>query len=168
MSILKRNGGTSMAKIVVALGGNALGINPSEQKLAIKKFVPIIEILSEDNEIVIVHGNGPQVGLINNAFSMYTESSENLEIMPFAECGAMSQGYIGYHIQNALLNRFRLGGLNRNVMTCLTQVEVDITDEAFHAPSKPIGMFYSEEEAQKLSKINNWVMVEDSGRGYRY
>ena len=74
MSILKRNGGTSMAKIVVALGGNALGINPSEQKLAIKKFVPIIEILSEDNEIVIVHGNGPQVGLINNAFSMYTES----------------------------------------------------------------------------------------------
>lgn len=156
-----------MSKIVIALGGNALGLNPSEQKKAIQKFVPLIYTLNKSHKIVIVHGNGPQVGLINGAFEEYTSTKKELESMPFAECGAMSQGYIGYHIQNQLMNYFRKNSSNANVLTCLTQVEVAKDDPAFKNPTKPIGQFYHKEEAQDLVDKNGWVMKEDSGRGYR-
>lgn len=156
-----------MSKIVIALGGNALGLNPSEQKKAIQKFVPLIYTLNKSHKIVIVHGNGPQVGLINGAFEEYTSTKEELESMPFAECGAMSQGYIGYHIQNQLMNYFRKNSSNANVLTCLTQVEVAKDDPAFKNPTKPIGQFYQKEDAQDLADKNGWVMKEDSGRGYR-
>ena len=153
-----------MAKYVVSLGGNALGNNPSEQKQALIKVAEAITgLIMDDNEVAIVHGNGPQVGMINLAF----ETSKETPNMPFPECGAMSEGYIGYHIQNALYNSFKENNINKSVSTIITQVLVDPSDPLFLFPSKPIGSFYSKEEAEKKSKEKGYVMKEDAGRGYR-
>ena len=153
-----------MAKYVVSLGGNALGNNPSEQKQALIKVAEAITgLIMDDNEVAIVHGNGPQVGMINLAF----ETSKETPNMPFPECGAMSEGYIGYHIQNALYNSFKENNINKSVSTIITQVLVDPSDPLFLFPSKPIGSFYSKEEAEKISKEIGYVMKEDAGRGYR-
>ena len=153
-----------MSRYVISLGGNALGKNAEEQKRLLvhvaKAIYPLIEM---NHDIVIVHGNGPQVGMINLAFS---ESSSTPE-MPFPECGAMSQGYIGYHIQNAIYNIMELRHQVRPISTVVTQVLVDEKDSAFKHPTKPIGSFYSEEEAKELEKNQGYTMVEDSGRGYR-
>lgn len=153
-----------MSRYVISLGGNALGKNAEEQKRLLvhvaKAIYPLIEM---NHDIVIVHGNGPQVGMINLAFS---ESSSTPE-MPFPECGAMSQGYIGYHIQNAIYNIMELRHQVRPISTVVTQVLVDEKDSAFKHPTKPIGSFYSEEEAKELEKTQGYTMVEDSGRGYR-
>ena len=153
-----------MAKYVVSLGGNALGNNPIEQKQALIKVAKAIsDLIIEGHEVAIVHGNGPQVGMINLAF----ETSKETPNMPFPECGAMSEGYIGYHIQNALYNCLKQKGVNKTVATVITQVLVDQNDPLFQNPSKPIGSFYSKEEADTIAKEKGYIMKEDAGRGYR-
>lgn len=151
-------------RIVIALGGNALGNTPTEQKenaiLTAKKIVPIIK---DGNEVIITHGNGPQVGLINLAFTEGNKRNDRVYEMPFSECGAMSEGYIGYHLQNALQNELRLSGIKKNVISVVTQVLVSKSDPAFLNPTKPIGSFYSKEDAMKLP----YPVKEDAGRGYR-
>ena len=153
-----------MARYVVSLGGNALGNTPEAQKAALKKVAgAILSLIMNDNEVAIVHGNGPQVGMINLAF----ESSKETPNMPFPECGAMSEGYIGYHIQNALYNALANKNINKTVTTVITQVLVDQNDSLFNNPSKPIGNFYSKEEAEIIAKEKGYIMKEDAGRGYR-
>ena len=153
-----------MARYVVSLGGNALGNNSEEQKKALIKVADaIVDLIIDNNEVAIVHGNGPQVGMINLAF----ETSKETPNMPFPECGAMSEGYIGYHIQNALYNALNAKGVNKTVATVVTQVLVDPKDPLFLSPSKPIGSFYSKEEAEKIALEKGYVMKEDAGRGYR-
>ena len=153
-----------MVRYVVSLGGNALGNTPEAQKAALKKVADaILSLIINDNEVAIVHGNGPQVGMINLAF----ESSKETPNMPFPECGAMSEGYIGYHIQNALYNALTNKGINKTVTTVITQVLVDKNDPLFNNPSKPIGNFYSKEEAEIITKEKGYIMKEDAGRGYR-
>ena len=153
-----------MARYVVSLGGNALGNNSEEQKKALIKVADAItDLIIDNNEVAIVHGNGPQVGMINLAF----ETSKETPNMPFPECGAMSEGYIGYHIQNALYNSLNKRNINKTVCTVVTQVLVDPSDPLFLNPSKPIGYFYSKEEAENIAKEKNYIMKEDAGRGYR-
>ena len=153
-----------MAKYVLSLGGNALGNNPEEQKQALVKVAEAITgLIMDHHEVAIVHGNGPQVGMINLAF----ETSKETPNMPFPECGAMSEGYIGYHIQNALYNSFKQNNINKSVVTLITQVLVDPKDPLFLSPSKPIGSFYNKEEAERISKEKGYTMKEDAGRGYR-
>ena len=155
-----------MSKIVIALGGNALGKTPDEQKLLVKKAADIIVSIAKDNDVIVTHGNGPQVGMIANAFE-YASKFNVAPFMPFAECGAMSQGYIGYHLQNAIHEKLRENNIEKKCATIITQVEVDENDEAFTDPTKPVGMFYTKEEADKLASSNGYKYVEDSGRGYR-
>lgn len=153
-----------MARYVVSLGGNALGNNSEEQKKALIKVADAItDLIIDNNEVAIVHGNGPQVGMINLAF----ETSKETPNMPFPECGAMSEGYIGYHIQNALYNSLNKRNINKTVCTVVTQVLVDPKDPLFLNPSKPIGSFYSKEEAELITKEKGYIMKEDAGRGYR-
>jgi carbamate kinase len=153
-----------VSRYVISLGGNALGNNADEQKRLLNHVAHAIYPLIEMNhDIVIVHGNGPQVGMINLAF----QESTSTPVMPFAECGAMSQGYIGYHIQNALQNIMRERHIKRPISTIVTQVLVDIDDPAFIHPTKPIGSFYTFEEAEKMKNELGYTMVEDAGRGYR-
>ena len=151
-------------RIVVALGGNALGIDPKEQKENVRKVSPYLaKIIKQGNEVVITHGNGPQVGLINMAFSEGHKHNKNVYEMAFSECGAMSQSYIGYHLVEALTNDLRKLDEEANVVSILTNVLVDINDPAFENPTKPIGPFYTKEEALLLP----YPVKEDSGRGYR-
>ena len=157
-----------MNRIVIALGGNALGNTPSEQLRLVKETAkPIVDLIEDGNEIIIAHGNGPQVGMINLAMEVGSNSNPAIPYMPFSECGAMSQGYIGYHLQNAIGEELNRRLIDKPVATIITQVIVDKNDEAFKNPSKPIGNFYSEEEQKVLTEKKGYVMVEDSGRGYR-
>lgn len=156
-----------MSRIVVALGGNALGKNPSEQLELVKKTVKnIVDLVEIGHEVIITHGNGPQVGMIYNAMANVDPTTTE-DDMPFAECGAMSQGYIGYHLQQAMKAEFMARNMRRNVVTVVSQVEVDPADPAFKNPTKPIGQFYSKEEAEKLARETCTIYKEDSGRGYR-
>ena len=156
-----------MKSIVVALGGNALGNNPTEQLKLVKNTAKsIVDLVSEGYNVVVSHGNGPQVGMINLAFEN-SSKEEGMCDMPFPECGAMSQGYIGYHLQQAIQEELRARSINRNCATVITQVLVDKKDQAFNNPEKPIGAFYTEEEAKKIEKSKGYTFVEDSGRGYR-
>ena len=151
-------------RYVVSLGGNALGNNAEEQKLLVSNVAKyIVKLMKDGHEVVIVHGNGPQVGMINNAFN----EAKSVPDMPFPECGAMSQGYIGFHLQNALQNELKAQGVKRNVATVVTQVVIDKNDPLFQNPSKPVGTFYSKEEAEVVAKEKGWTMKEDAGRGYR-
>ena len=151
-------------KIVIALGGNALGSTPNEQVLNVENCVQhILPLIKAQHEIIITHGNGPQVGLINLAFEEAKKINQKIPEMPFPECGAMSQGYIGFHLQNALQNLLHQEKINKPVISIITQVEVDRNDLAFMNPTKPIGSFYTKEEALKLP----YPTMEDSGRGYR-
>ena len=151
-------------RYVVSLGGNALGNNAEEQKLLVSNVAKyIVKLMKDGHEIIIVHGNGPQVGMINNAFT----EAKGVPDMPFPECGAMSQGYIGYHLQNALQNELKTQGIKRNVATIVTQVVVDKNDPLFKNPTKPVGTFYSKEEAEQIAKEKGYTMKEDAGRGYR-
>ena len=157
-----------MNRLVIALGGNALGSNPKEQLELVKQTAKTIVDLSEEGYNVIVgHGNGPQVGMINLAMDFASNNGANTPSMPFAECGSMSQGYIGYHLQQSIENELNLRQLNKNVASIITQVLVDENDEAFKNPTKPVGMFYSKEEAEKISKEQGFTFLEDAGRGYR-
>ncbi len=157
-----------MRRLVIALGGNALGKKPEEQLELVKNTAKtIVDLIEEGYEVVVGHGNGPQVGMINLAMDFAANNGANTPIMPFAECGSMSQGYIGYHLQQSIRNELKKRNINRNVATIITQVVVDKDDEAFENLTKPVGMFYSEEEAKKISLEKGYTFVEDSGRGYR-
>ncbi|MHC1721721.1 MAG: carbamate kinase [Aminipila sp.] len=160
----------SLGKLVIALGGNALqsgkGPATAEAQLEVVKKTcqHIAEISCRGYEIAVVHGNGPQVGRILQA---YEAAKEVTPVMPFDVCGAMSQGYIGYHIQQCLRYALNLRNKNIPVVTLATQMIVDGADPAFQNPTKPIGQFYSEEEAKQLEQEKGYVMKEDSGRGFR-
>ena len=155
-------------RIVIALGGNALGNTPYEQlQLVTETAKPIVDLIEQGNEVIIAHGNGPQVGMINLGMSTAAEAKAIKSDMPFPECGAMSQGYIGYHLQNAIGNELAARGLKKEVATVVTQVLVDENDPAFQNPTKPIGAFYDKETAEKIAAEKGYTMVEDAGRGYR-
>lgn len=155
-------------KIVVALGGNALGNNPVEQVESVRHTAkPIVDLIEDGHEVIIAHGNGPQVGMINLAMESASKSDAKTPEMPFPECGAMSQGYIGYHLQNAIREELLDRGLETPVATVITQVIVDKEDTAFQNPSKPIGSFYTEEEAKAMAAEKGYAMKEDAGRGWR-
>ena len=155
-------------RIVIALGGNALGNTPYEQlQLVTETAKPIVDLIAQGNEVVIAHGNGPQVGMINLGMSTAAEAKAIKSDMPFPECGAMSQGYIGYHLQNAIGNELAERGMNKEVATVVTQVLVDENDPAFQNPTKPVGAFYDKETAEKIAAEKGYTMVEDAGRGYR-
>lgn len=156
-----------MKKIVIALGGNALGKTPEEQLELVKTTAKnIVDLVAVGNNVIITHGNGPQVGMINLAMEV-AHNNINSPEMPFAECGAMSQGYIGYHLQQSIEEELVKRKIDKNCVTLITQVEVDEKDKAFNNPTKPIGSFYTKEEATILEKEKNYVMKEDAGRGYR-
>ncbi len=155
-------------KIVVALGGNALGKTPTEQLSLVKETAKqIVRIIKSGHEVVIVHGNGPQVGMINLAFDNAYQNNAGTPLMPFAECGAMSQGYIGYHLQQAITDCLNEEKLDKKCVTIITRVEVDLKDPAFNSPTKPVGMFYSKEQSDEIAKEKGYIFVEDAGRGYR-
>ena len=156
-------------RIVIALGGNALGKNLPEQMEAVQHTArAIVDLIEQGNEVIVVHGNGPQVGMIANAMTELTRSDPQKSIpCPLSVCGAMSQGYIGYDLQNALREEMERRGITRGVATVLTQVEVDPEDPAFKNPTKPIGSFMTEDEAEQLKRDRGYDFVEDSGRGYR-
>ena len=155
-------------RIVVALGGNALGNTPFEQLEKVKIAADIIsDLVKEGNDVIMGHGNGPQVGMINLAMDYSANGKEKTPLMPLVECGAMSQGYIGYHLQQALGQAFKEKGINKTAVSVITQVEVAEDDKAFENPTKPVGMFYTKEKAEELERENGFTFVEDSGRGYR-
>lgn len=155
-------------KLVIALGGNALGNTPAEQlKLVEKTAETIVDLISEGYDVVVGHGNGPQVGMVNLAFENSHNKTNETPLMPFAECGAMTQGYIGYHLQQSIGKQLRKRNIKKNVATIITQVEVDNNDPAFSNPTKPIGSFYTKEEADRIAKETNYTFTEDAGRGYR-
>lgn len=158
-----------MARIVVALGGNALGNTPLEQREKVAEAAKtLVGLIEQGNEIVIAHGNGPQVGMINLGLSHSAADGVIKAEMPFPECGAMSQGYIGYHLQNAVLRELRARKVEKDVLTVVTQVEVSPDDPGFKNPTKPIGAFYSEEEAKAQMAADPTVTFkEDAGRGWR-
>ena len=156
-----------MSRIVVALGGNALGNNPKEQLEIVKTTAKnLVDLVEMGNEVIITHGNGPQVGMIFNALAAVDPTTTE-DDMPFAECGAMSQGYIGYHLQQSIEAEFAARNMRRKVVTVVSQVEVDEKDEAFQNPTKPIGTFLTEKEAKKLAAESGDVYKEDAGRGWR-
>jgi len=155
-------------RIVIALGGNALGNTPYEQlALVTETAKPIVDLIAQGNEVIIAHGNGPQVGMINLGMATAAEAGAIKSDMPFPECGAMSQGYIGYHLQNAIGNELASRGMNKDVATVVTQVLVDEADPAFQHPTKPVGAFYDKETADRIAAEKGYTMVEDAGRGYR-
>lgn len=156
-------------RVVIALGGNALGNTLPEQMKAVKITAKaIVDLMEEGCEVVVAHGNGPQVGMVNNAMIALTHEDENQPNTPLSVCVAMSQAYIGYDLQNALREEMLNRGIdNVPVATMITQVRVDPDDPAFDSPSKPIGKFVSKEQAQMMEERFNYIMKEDSGRGYR-
>lgn len=157
-----------MKKVVLALGGNALGNSPEEQIKAVRKTaVSIVDLVEDGNEVIVCHGNGPQVGMINLAMETAHNSNPQISNMPFAECVAMSQGYIGYHLQKAIKNELSKRNMKNAVSTIITQVKVDKDDEAFANPTKPVGLFYSKEESEKLAAESGYTFKEDANRGYR-
>ena len=156
-------------RVVIALGGKALQKNgevtAEAQKAVAKKVGELIASLSNKYEIIVAHGNGPQVG--NILIHEEQASSEKAPAMPLETAVAMSQGQIGYWLAQSIQNAFLKEGKNKKVATVVTQVEVDKNDPAFKNPTKPVGQFYTEKEALKLAKEKGWIVKEDAGRGYR-
>ena len=155
-------------RIVIALGGNALGNTLHEQMLAVKTTAKaIVDLIQEGCEVIVAHGNGPQVGMIQNAFAAAHDAIGTPE-MPLPECGAMSQGYIGYHLQQGIGREMHKRYKRWHAATVVTQIECDPDDPAFKNPTKPIGPFYTEEQAKEfMAEDPSKVFVEDSGRGWR-
>ncbi len=156
-------------RVVVALGGNALGDTPEEQIARVREAAPtLLKMIEQGNEIIITHGNGPQVGMIQKAFTLAAEEDPKVPAMPLPECGAMSQGYIGYHLQQALGVAMHKSYKRWHVASVVTQMEVDPDDPAFANPTKPIGVFLTEEQAKaEMAEHPDQTFVEDSGRGWR-
>lgn len=156
-----------MSKMVVALGGNALGKSPEEQLKLVKNTAnSLVGLVAAGNKVVISHGNGPQVGQINLGMNYAAEHGQTAAF-PFPECGAMSQGYIGYHLQQSLQNELHRRKIDKDVVSVITQVEVDANDSAFQNPTKPVGAFYDQATAKKFEDEKGYTFVEDAGRGYR-
>lgn len=156
-------------RIVIALGGNALGRNLDEQMRAVRQTSAAIADLIEDgHEVIITHGNGPQVGMIQEAFAIYHREKPGSDIMPLSMCVAMSQGYIGYDLQNQIGEELDRRGVNVHVATVLTQVAVDPNDPAFLHPTKPIGAFMTEAQAREIAEKKGVAVMEDAGRGWRH
>ena len=155
-------------RIVVALGGNALGNTPEEQIERVNNTAKaLLGLIEQGNEIIITHGNGPQVGMIQNAFAAAHEAI-GTPAMDLPECGAMSQGYIGYHLQQGIGREMHKRYKRWHVATVVTQIEVDPDDPSFQNPTKPIGPFYTEEQAKEIMAAEpEKVFVDDSGRGWR-
>ena len=162
-----------MSRIVVALGGNALQANPKDKSAkaqlltCIDTAKSIVDLVEEGNEIIITHGNGPQIGQIISTYETAALADKSYELMPFPECGAMSQGYIGYHLQQAIKIELIKRRINKQVDTVITGVVVDMEDDGFKNPTKPIGSFYSKEQAEKIISKTGYLMKEDAGRGWR-
>ncbi len=157
-----------MSKIVVALGGNALGDTAEQQQQRIQAAAPVLAEIAGQKELVICHGNGPQVGMVQLAFENASKTGGGVPPMELPECTAMSQGYIGYHLQKGLGNALKARGIDKNVSTVVTQVTVDRDDPAFREPTKPIGAFYTRQQADELKRLHpDWEFKEDSGRGWR-
>ena len=157
-----------MSKIVIALGGNALGTTLPEQFSAVRTTAKAIASLIETgHQIIIVHGNGPQVGIINNAMTALTHEDERQLPTSLSVCDAMSQAYIGYDLQNALREELLNRNLSHPCATIVTQVVVDPEDPAFRNPTKPIGKFLTKEEAETVAAKTGYLIKEDAGRGYR-
>ncbi|RBP44921.1 carbamate kinase [Garciella nitratireducens] len=160
-------------KIVLALGGNALQSDPKDTSVEAQlkncreTAKAIVDIVEEGHTLAIVHGNGPQVGQIIKTVNDAHASDRSNILYPLDVCGAFSQGYIGYHLQNTIQEELRRRNINKNVGTIVTQVEVNPKDPAFENPTKPIGSFYTKEEAEKLMAEKGYIMKEDAGRGYR-
>ena len=155
-------------RIVVALGGNALGRTPTEQLSLVRETArPLVDLVEKGYELVIGHGNGPQVGMINLAMEYSSQRGGGTPFMPFAECGAMTQGYIGYHLQQALQMELQRRGIQKEVVTIVTQVVVDEDDPGFQHPTKPVGSFYTRDQAEKMAANKGLTFMEDAGRGYR-
>ncbi|TNL06948.1 carbamate kinase [Kosakonia cowanii] len=154
-------------KIVLALGGNALGCDLAGQMQALQQTTQTIaELVAQGHQVVITHGNGPQVGMITLAFEAAARTEAHTPMLPMSVCVALSQGYIGYDLQNTLREALLARNLDIPVATVITQVEVAAGDAAFSQPDKPIGSFFSEAEAQALIR-QGYTMKEDAGRGYR-
>jgi carbamate kinase len=155
--------------VVIALGGNALGNTPEEQLALVKETAKhIVDMVGEGVNTIVTHGNGPQVGMINNAFAAASKDPANkVPAMPFPECGAMSQGYIGYHLSQAILGELKHRGIMRSTANVVTQTVVDPGDPAFQNPTKPVGAFMTEEEAKALAEKTGCSVKEDAGRGWR-
>ena len=155
-------------RVVVALGGNALGDTPEEQIERVRAAAPVLlKMIEQGNEIIITHGNGPQVGMIQKAFASAAEQGK-APAMDLPECGAMSQGYIGYHLQQALGVAMHKSYKRWHVASVVTQMEVDPDDPAFSNPTKPIGAFLTKEQAEsEMREHPEMTFVEDSGRGWR-
>ncbi|HBR6852593.1 TPA: carbamate kinase [Klebsiella aerogenes] len=154
-------------KIVLALGGNALGEDLAGQMQAVKQTAQaIVDLIAQGHQVVVTHGNGPQVGMINLAFEAAAKIEAHTPLLPMSVCVALSQGYIGYDLQNALREELLSRSMHIPVATIITQVEVDANDPAFKNPTKPIGSFFTEQEAEQLTR-QGYAMKEDAGRGYR-
>ena len=154
-------------KVVIALGGNALGKDVEEQKEAVAKTAKVIVDLAQQGlDIIVTHGNGPQVGMIQNAMDNLVVMHENYKQVPLPTSVAMSQGYIGIDLQNAIKYELYSRNIEGKVSTILSQVEVDKNDPAFENPTKPIGRFLTKEEAEE-NEVNGVRCMEDAGRGYR-
>ncbi|MDI9589813.1 MAG: carbamate kinase [Acidobacteriota bacterium] len=156
-------------RVVIALGGNALGNTPVEQIKRVREAAPtLLKVIEMGNEIIITHGNGPQVGMIQKAFAVAHGVDPTYPKIDLPECGAMSQGYIGYHLQQAIGVAMHKAYKRWHVATVVTQIEVDPDDPSFQNPTKPIGAFMTEEQAaDERAEHPEWTIVEDSGRGYR-
>ena len=152
----------------MALGGNALGKTPREQLSLVRETArPLADLVEKGYELIIGHGNGPQVGMINLAMEYSAQKGGGTPFMPFPECGAMTQGYIGYHLQQALQMELQRRGIQKSVVTLVTQVVVDEKDPGFQHPTKPVGCFYTRDQAEKMAANKGFTFVEDAGRGYR-
>ena len=155
-------------RVVVALGGNALGNNLTEQMTAVKQTSKAIaDLIEAGYEVILSHGNGPQVGMIQLAMEEFSFNNPQYPVVPLSVCVAMSQSYIGYDLENALQEELRQRNISKAVTTIVTQVVVDENDPAFKKPTKPIGRFMTKEEAEQLVKEKNIQVMEDAGRGYR-
>ena len=154
--------------VVIALGGNALGNTPDEQLELVKNTARhIVDMVAEGVNVVVSHGNGPQVGMIETAFDFASANGGKAPAMPLPECGAMSQGYIGYQLSQALLNELKERDIMRSSVALVTQTVVDAGDPAFEDPTKPVGAFLSQEEAERLAVETGATFKEDAGRGWR-
>ena len=154
-------------RIVIALGGNALGNTLPEQMQAVKTTAKALcDLIEEGHQVVVVHGNGPQVGMINNAMAALSREDANQPNTPLSVCVAMSQAYIGYDLQNAIREELIGRGIYRSVCTVITQVTVDPYDEAFYTPTKIVGRIMNAEDAAAERKKGNYV-VEVPGQGFR-
>ena len=162
-----------MSRIVIALGGNALQANPKDTTAEAQLITAgqtsetIVDLIEEGHEVIIAHGNGPQVGQLVATYEAAASINANSPVMPFPECGAMSQGYIGYHLQQSIRAEMRKRGITKEVATVITQVIVDENDPGFKKPTKPVGSFFTQEQANKLMTEKGYTMKEDSNRGWR-